>query len=56
MKPEDHPMHINNVRARRAAESAEREMYREIAREIDGPPVTLAGMLHRALTRKENGR
>lgn len=32
------PRHVNNVRARRAAESAEREMYREIEREIDGPP------------------
>jgi hypothetical protein len=32
------PMHIDNVRARRAADSAEQDMYRQIAREIDGPP------------------
>ena len=31
-------MHIDNVRARRAADDAEQDMFREIAREVDGPP------------------
>ncbi len=35
---ESDPRHINNVRARRAADEAEDAMYREIAREVDGPP------------------
>lgn len=52
MPVSDDPMHIDNVRARRAADSAERDMYRAIAREIDGAPVTPVGMLRRALTRK----
>lgn len=43
------PMHIDNVRARRAADGAERAMWRAIREEIDGPPVTLVGMLRRAL-------
>lgn len=36
MEPD--PRHIDNVRARRAADEAEDAMYREIARDIDGPP------------------
>jgi hypothetical protein len=31
-------MHIDNVWARRVADGAEKGMYREVAREIDGPP------------------
>lgn len=54
MAPSDDPMHIDNVRARRAADAAERDMYRELAREIDGPPVTLVGMLRRALESSSN--
>lgn len=47
----DDPMHIDNVRARQAADSAERAMYQDIAREVDGPTVTPVGMLCRALAR-----
>ena len=46
----DDPMHIDNVRAQRAADEAERDMYRGIAREIDGPPPPGIGtLLKRAL-------
>lgn len=45
----DDPMNIDNVRARRAADGAERDMYREIAQQIDDPPITPVGMLLRAL-------
>jgi hypothetical protein len=46
----DDPMQIYNVRARRAADGAERDMFREIAREIDGPPPPGIGtLLKRAL-------
>ncbi len=49
--PRDHPMHIDNVRARRAADQAEDEMYRPIAREIDGPPPPgIGALLKRALS------
>jgi hypothetical protein len=41
----DDPMHIDNVRARRAADEAEQDMYRGIAREIDGPPPPGIGAL-----------
>lgn len=48
--PRDHPMHIDNVRARRAADEAERDMFRDIAWEIDGPPPPGIGtLLRRAL-------
>lgn len=47
------PMHIDNVRARRAADGAERDMYRAIAREIDGPPATPMGLIRRALSGDE---
>lgn len=48
----DDPMHIDNVRARRAADSAEQDMYRDIAREVDGPPAPGIGtLLKRALSR-----
>ncbi|MFD1366164.1 hypothetical protein [Actinoplanes sichuanensis] len=43
--PRDHPMHIDNVRAQRAADEAERDMFRNIAREIDGPPPPGIGTL-----------
>lgn len=43
------PRHIYNVRARRAADTAERDMLRAIQREIDGPPQTVMGMIRRAL-------
>lgn len=44
------PRHINNVRARRAVDEAERVMYREIAREVDGPPAPgIFTLLKRAL-------
>lgn len=43
------PMHIYNVRARRAADQAERDMHRALAREIDGPPQTVMTMLRKAL-------
>jgi hypothetical protein len=44
-------MHIDNVRARRAADGAERDMYREIQREIDGPPPPgIVTLVKRALT------
>lgn len=47
----DDPMRIDNVRARRAADGAERDMYREIKREIDGPPPPGIGtLIKRALT------
>lgn len=47
----DDPMHIDNVRARRAADGAERDMFREIAREIDGPPPPgIVTLVKRALT------
>lgn len=48
--PRDHPMHIDNVRARRAADEAEQDMFRDIAREIDGPPpADIGALLKRAL-------
>jgi hypothetical protein len=34
----DDPMYIGNVRARLAADGAERDMFGAVAREIDGPP------------------
>jgi hypothetical protein len=47
----DDPMHIDNMRARRAADTAERDMYRAIAREIDGPPQPgIFTLLKRALS------
>lgn len=46
----DDPMHIDNVRARRAADGAECDMYRAIARKIDGPPPGIGALLKRALT------
>lgn len=46
------PMHIDNVRARLTAQQVERDMLREIAREIDVPPQnTPFGMLRRALSK-----
>jgi len=48
--PED-PMHIDNVRVRQAADSAERDMFRDLAREIDGPsPPGIGALLRRALS------
>lgn len=47
---ENDPMHIDNVRARRAADGAERDMFKAIAREIDGPPApSIVTLLKRAL-------
>jgi hypothetical protein len=43
------PMHIDNVRARGAADEAERDMYREIRREIDPPAPGIMTLLKRAL-------
>lgn len=42
------PRHIYNVRARRAADEAEREMLRAIEREIDPKP-SLMDIIRRAL-------
>lgn len=48
-QPSD-PRHINNVRARRAADEAEREMYRAVEREIDPQPrVGILDVIKRAL-------
>ena len=47
----DDPMHIDNVRARLAADGAERDMYRELQRDIDGPPPPgIVALIKRALT------
>jgi hypothetical protein len=55
MPAEDDPMHIDVVRARRAADAAERDMFREIAREIDGPPPPgIFTLLKRALSDEPN--
>lgn len=43
------PMHIDNVRARHAADEAEREMYREIRKEIDPPRPGIFDLLKKAL-------
>ncbi len=44
-------MHIDNVRAQRAADEAELDMFKAIAREIDGPPPPgIGALLKRALT------
>jgi hypothetical protein len=44
------PMNIDNVRARRTADEAERDMYRAVAQEIDGPPPPgIVTLLKRAL-------
>lgn len=56
MEDFEDPMHINNVRARCAADEAEREMYREIDRELDPRPErTPVGMLMRALGATSDG-
>lgn len=43
--PLDDPRHISRVRARRAAEQAERDLFKE----IEPQPKTVMGMLRRAL-------
>ena len=49
-------MHIDNVRARHAADGAERNMFREIAHEIDGPlPPGIGALLKRALNQPAPG-
>lgn len=47
--PIDHPMHIYRVRARRAARSAERDLFKEIEPQQQTP----MGMLRRALNDDE---
>ncbi len=44
----DHPEHIYRARARHAVRTAEREMNREIAKEIGHRPNTPMGMIRRA--------
>ncbi len=47
--PLDHPMHISRVRARRAADEAERALFAE----IEPPRQTVMGMLRRVLSDNE---
>jgi len=47
--PIDHPMHIYRVRARRAADEAEKELFAE----VEPPRQTPMGMLRRALSDEE---
>lgn len=47
--PMDHPMHIYRVRAWHAAKSAEREMFRDVAKDAGIQGNTPMGMIRRAL-------
>ncbi len=47
--PMGHPMHIYRVRAQHAARSAEREMYRKVAKDAALQGNTPMGMIRRAL-------
>lgn len=55
MSADDDPMHIDNVWARRAADAAERDMYRDLAREIDGPPSPGMGTLIKRALAPDDG-
>lgn len=44
-------MHVDTVRARHAADQAERDLWRQVAREVDGPPAPgMGAILKQALT------